>query len=433
MRNDNYVKRQNKYAYLFCSFLIISILLIGRDVLDFNFSKYILLGLCSIMLIFSPTKNHFFAIILFLLPLYGGLPNNYITFVIIIVLLLKYKYRFNKECFLGVCLFIAYELLHCIYPPFSIYDFVIDAVYVCLFFMVIFDITDKKMDKAMLASSMALGTIVACSIILLVTLKTHSFSNIITESIRLGANFERTEGVLFVALNPNSIALYCVISIGFLFCSRKNNIWIIVLSIILFIYGALTISRNFILSTIVLFLLFLLFSELKRKIWYIIIPIVLLVIINEISPAILENILNRFQVDDITNGRGEITLEYFRSWLERVDAMLFGFGIQDYQIKYNVSESIHNATMEILLVWGIIGFVAFFSLVVTAISKNMKNMIISKYGLCVLITFILSIQFSRIITTPETLLILGFCLIFLFDKKHGQAETSKSSLKRKNG
>ena len=205
------------------------------------------------------------------------------------------------------------------------------------------------------------------------------------------------------------------------------------MSIILFIYGALTISRNFILSTIVLFLLFLLFSELKRKIWYMIIPIVLLVIINEISPAILENILKRFQVDDITNGRGEITLEYFRSWLERVDAMLFGFGIQDYQIKYNVSESIHNATMEILLVWGIIGFVAFSSLVVTAISKNMKNMIISKYGLCVLITFILSIQFSRIITTPETLLILGFCLIFLFDKKHGQAETSKSSLNRKNG
>ncbi len=48
---------------------------------------------------------------------------------------------------------------------------------------------------------------------------------------------------------------------------------------------------------------------------------------------------------------------YFSKWLQHIDRIILGVGLQNYQEKYGYSMSAHNAAQEVLITWGIPGLI----------------------------------------------------------------------------
>ena len=78
------MKKINKnYKFEYIIIVLISILLYLRDVQSFGISKAIFIILIIPALLFMP-KNKAIILWVFLMPLYVGLPGNYITLVMLL-------------------------------------------------------------------------------------------------------------------------------------------------------------------------------------------------------------------------------------------------------------------------------------------------------------------------------------------------------------
>ena len=137
--------------------------------------------------------------------------------------------------------------------------------------------------------------------------------------------------------------------------------------------GLLTTSRTFIvvmLFTLVIYVL-LQNSTVWKKIRTVSVifffSVVGILLVYLIFPDIILNYISRFTAEDVTGGRGYL-LEYYNDFVfSSPERMFFGIGMQDIAGKVKLLENVivlvpHNGYQEILVAWGLVGFVlmAFF-------------------------------------------------------------------------
>ena len=396
---------------LFAFSIIITIIILANEFI-FPINKYFTLLIIIGFLIFAKDEFLMVSLLMFLIPFYNALPNNLITLAFVIVFILKHKLnRISFKHIIFVLLVLLYELLHFIFEGFSLYNYLIYSSYIILFFVFINCNNFNRDEYKKIGIIFGLSLILSCIVVLMKMMTIYTIPQILANGLRLGIIEAEKNSELSLTINPNTIAVFCVVAIGINLFDYRITLskWFLIIT--LTIFGSLTLSRNFLLSMIILILFIFLFGEKKKKLHVATLVIMITLIIVFFLPEVFVNYFDRFNVDDISNQRIMINGEYFMLWSNSLLYIFFGSGLQNYQNIYGVFESVHNATLEILICWGIIGTMIFvIAIVFNLLYKNRKPF--SKNVLILLLTYIISIQSIRLLTTPELLLLLGFILMY---------------------
>lgn len=349
--------------FLFCCTIVV--LLLIRDVVGISVSKWVFIVLATgVYLLYDIEYIAIFTC--FLIPFIVGLPNSYIFIIGLIVVLLRNinKLLIKKDFWILWAIFIV-ELLSFIYGNFYIYDFIRFAAPISLISILIFDNRNTLNSRNMLLYFL-FAAIVAQISVILQSISINGLDALISGGVRLGNTVQllEIEGMR-ISYNPNGMALLSGITISILlilFNIQKQAKVVIAFLIILEIFvGSLSLSRAFLLlfCVITIVYIFSLNRGIKRflegLIMATIISVGVYLLVSYFAPSLLDSYSSRLAVEDLSAGRISIASEYFEALMDHPERLVLGSGLQNYQVKYGVSQSSHNGTQEVLITWGIIG------------------------------------------------------------------------------
>ncbi|MFJ7974842.1 hypothetical protein ACIQZI_03885 [Peribacillus sp. NPDC096379] len=402
--------------------LFICVILV-RDIYGVSISKYFLI-LLAFMLFLINDKNIILGFFAFIIPISSGVSYNFIIGIGLLILIIKnkenIKLKFSSVFYILIILII--ELLSSVYGYFSIGDFIRFLPFLLLILVVMAD-KHESYNHELILKFYLLGFIIMTIDIIGQTLKYYSFDEIILLGVRFGSTRQildiYTEGQL-ISLNPNSLGVYSVIAISIgllLYNINKSNVYIFII-IYTTVFGIMSQSRTFIIVFFFVIFFHLLTTSItvKKALRSILLITLILSIIYLIGTKLLPeygvSFVKRFtEVNDLTNGRNEIMNFYFQGIFNEVNKMLFGVGIQNYNLKFDYLYSLHNATLEVVAIWGIVGFI----LICLLFRDFFRNAIrdykyrIDKSSLTISLAFLISIQSGQGFSIYNNILMLIIC------------------------
>lgn len=419
----SFVKKQGEYSKKFWLMMIaFYALFVIRAIFRVDFPASIYLIWISLMAL-SFDDNEIVALVISFIPLHSGFQYKYAIFICIIVLLLKYSARFKiNSIAVIVALVFVWELLHFDIGAPSLVE--LFRGFAELFFIAIIACLPKKKNirVCQLFRVLAWSSAIAFVILLVLTVREHG-SNIfdfMKGGFRLGAlNVE--EGAIALNYNPNGVGYICNLSIvGILISAyyRETNFADWLLFLFLIFVGLLTVSRTFILCLAVCLLLYVLLQKksLRKKVLTFIAILVFAFAVFWVVDSYLVQILNnfgdRFDAEDVTNGRSFLFDFYNDFAFSSINNIVFGIGIQDIPGKvFEVSgvnvEVPHNGYQQLIVAWGVIGFISIICLIISLLyhaKKKCKKVSL----LCYLHLFLLAVDAlaGQFITSPSSILTL---------------------------
>ena len=265
-----------------------------------------------------------------------------------------------------------------------------------------------------------------------ITLKMAPMRQILNGFVRLGEYSHFEYGAFHTGANGLGLMSLFSTSIICYLLSRKKIIKAEAVSLLLLfaITGFLTQSRAFIVGCLflVIYLAFFYSTSLLNAVKIIAIVSIacstVIFIIQSLYPNILSHYVERFLVDDITNGRADLMTGYFSSLFNDPISLIFGAGLQTYHnvLGKNVGYiSSHNATQEVILAWGLLGLIAvvvwFVSLVRSRGIANQKGG--KMRSLLPLFILILMVQSTRMFRTYSSIFLLGISLFCINHAEEG--------------
>lgn len=242
-----------------------------------------------------------------------------------------------------------------------------------------------------------------------------SFLSIVSGGFRIGQVELLDETVTGIfSINANGIALMSMlaISLTMLLYNRKylSNAIAIFLMIYYSIIGLLTVSKTFILVYVGFWCLYICWYSVtnNRNIFKTVALIIAFFVSVRIlwNTDIVQNIIIRFNVNDLTTGRIDVAGEYLDFMRHNNVASVFGIGLQNVTGKTLLVHVPHNAVLEIFVCFGGIGIIAyiifFISLITTGIyiqrrgDDTTHSSFMNLIPFIVFFIFIQSLQFLRI-------------------------------------
>lgn len=349
--------------------IILSVLIICRDIINISVNKYILVLVCGVFYFFS-LKTELIYMLIFTMPLLCGLPGNYIMPIACVFYLIKSR-RINIKQLFFCCFIILMELIASLfYKKINIPNIVGYITNLMMFFCLIYD--ETKIDLKKCLYYYALGIFITSVVIVIATvLSTPTWMHdIATGYFRFGEVQHDSADNLNVTLNANALAFYSITGISCIVVLLKikaYNRWFLLTELFfLVLTGLMTLSRTWLLVAFILLIIFVFSSNtslkgiIKKIVGLVVLSIFIFLIMNNI-PEVLEGMLNRFNRSDFLsgNGRFNITAEYMQAFFENLRIMLLGSGVTQYQSVMKMSESLHNSFIQILVCYGFIGATVF--------------------------------------------------------------------------
>ena len=230
-------------------------------------------------------------------------------------------------------------------------------------------------------------------------------------------------------LNQNTFALYCSVAyaLGIIMSfNSKNKILFIILSIVCFIGGALTISKAFFLTAIIFIILILIkMNNIKLILLSIVIGVVVLVLFTRIPflNSVITSMIGRFDtvsnVDDLTTGRMYLFTYYLDILKNEPLTLLVGRGLLEYQAFYPLGSRTHNIILEAIMGWGVCGSLAIIAFYISIIEKRMKfnNVRIKFVNLIPFIIFLVFSMSLSVLVENVTWFIIALCALVVSDSK----------------
>ncbi|MBR3610305.1 MAG: O-antigen ligase family protein [Oscillospiraceae bacterium] len=375
------------------------------------------------------TRDEIIAMGISLIPLQTAFHIHIATIILVAVYVFKFSSTIKiNHRIISIALMVIWELLHCFSGEFSLVTFAGNfAPYLLLGILMWTE--SQKYDYEFITRCFAISTL-AVGIMLLGKIgfaSGFSLEAIMLNMQRLGIGEKDVESVRGI-INPNTLGIICVLAVSGLlqiFIAKKKRISDVVLIITLLIIGALTISRTYLVLVAIMAVLFIMAQKrsLKSKIKIIlgiaIIIIITLFLLSFVFPNVLKMFVYRFSLDNIVSGRDELLVAYNEFLLSDIKNMWFGVGLQDFSYKLMVQNRVagnapHNGIQEIIVAWGIPGFIFFMMFIFDLIASSRK--VNRHQKLLNFIPFILifaKIQAGQIITSGYTLLTLAYCYLSL--------------------
>ncbi len=316
-------------------------MLLMRDSYLIPINKYLFVGLIGVVVIFSNYSNTML-LLSFLMPLYVGLPGNYISLIILLKCLISQK-RQNQyiKSNIGGTIFV---FLLCFFVFIqssssgesqwisSFFNYAIGLVVVyCIF-------VNKKVDLNQMCLSYLFGVAALGVIMLLSTLNQYDVDTLMSSASRLGSSSVDyvDESQMSINIDPNYYGMFAIAALSLNFPQlidknlKKIEVVMTIVSLLAVVIVALIgLSRSFILLLVLWIVLFLLKGKRIKSI--VTTSLVILFVFAFVSialPNVIDALIERFQGDDITTGNGRLTLidYYTKKWLESPQNLFFGLG-----------------------------------------------------------------------------------------------------------
>ena len=425
MKNDGYQKNENKlFVALMCLFVA---LFFVRNVLEIAFPVVLYLGIVAVIAAIS-TKEQLMALALSFIPLSAGFQFKYAILICVAVFIVKFGATIKRPAYIfPIVLMFSWELLHIISGDLMLME-TLRGFSELIFLGLILMSDDFDFSNGVLMRILAYTTVASAIIVFWVSLREVDYN--LTAFLESGARFGQfetdSENFKFT-FNPNSLGLMSnmgIMGILMLITNKKANKLDYLTLILSVIIGIMTLSRSFLVCLVMIAICYVLFRNvsLNKKILSILaivaICLIVLVIMNAVFPDIIENYVNRFKEEDITNGRDDLFGFYNKHIFSGAEYLLFGVGLQNYGEKVNrihgASHNVcHNAYQELVVVWGVVGLALFIYLIILLIKKAKEmNSSITAFSFVPLGIFLFKLMSGQFISSGVE--ILYFALIFVY-------------------
>lgn len=173
--------------------------------------------------------------------------------------------------------------------------------------------------------------------------------------------------------NPNFLGFDISFALSLLilklFAEQKAHIITSMLILTLLAFGMATKSRSFVFTTALIAIFYLLHTVIyanKRNIIlsaFVIITTIILMQYGERFPKLLyDAALQRItepEKGDVSSGRYDIWAQYIQYLANDIKVFTFGVGVEDIYEKVGVYHVAHNAVLEVLISWGVVGLLLY--------------------------------------------------------------------------
>ena len=368
-------------------------------------------------------RNGLLAFAICCAPLSSVFQYKYALLFIIAAYILRFSRKIRINFFL-IALFVfffVWESLHAsVYVDFSYIEFFRSLVEI-LFLLFVMNNDYPDLDYGRIVRALAISVVVVCVAILVYQIRSFSLSEI--AHLRFGTIKGKEDSEFMASFNPNVLNILCILPIVCLsqLIMRKESKFIdIPLIATLAFFTFMTMSIKVIVLGAVLLLLLILDQRnpggvLKWVILFAAAIAIVYAVLNSFFPEAIETFSARFEKDDLSNGRIDLLISYHHYLFKKFKNMFFGIGLQDNLTRLTAMGFVnvpHNGLQELLVVWGVPGFVAFLILLGSffkfAGKKKGEQEIINLVPFIIMLVFV---QFAQMVTSGRYLLL--FTLAFL--------------------
>lgn len=398
------IKESSHSKGLIASILLMIFLLSIRDIGGFAVNKYLFLAVAAVAVCALPIDK-VMCFIAFVMPLYVGLPGNYLTMIFLVRFLFSYRrihITFNTLmlCALagGYALIQALVTNHTGVPELMFFPGMI-----LVMFMFSLNV---RIDKSELILSYAAGVAALGLIMLIHTLQFCDFGDLLTSTNRLGSVLRAQKIEMVINVDPNYYGLFCIalisLSVKFLngnsgkSADKISKALMILLTGICVTIGLIGLSRAFVLVAFIWLILYLLsVKKIKASLITLFSLLLVIVLVNWFMPNVFDALIERFNDNTMAtgNGRTELVYSYHQQWVANISTMLFGVGIFDCEV--------HCMPLQVLYGGGLVFCVLFVLYMITLLkSGNSRN-----YGGVVQKYLPLAMTIAMSCTVPALLLI----------------------------
>lgn len=370
---------------------VLLVLLAARTALDVSIPPMFIL-LVAVLPAFFATESQIVAMAMSFLALGVGFQYKYALLVYLIVGLLRFRKKiYLSSIIIPVVLMLLWELLHAFIGNMSISEYFRNFAEL-LFLVFIGSIKWDTINYKLISRVMAISVIGIGIVIIYV----HLYSGLGSildlldgnevEQARFGMSTTKEGTQYGLNFNPNNLGLICNMAIASLFVliSRKgNNIFDYFLLTVCIILGFTTLSRTFVVVLVCQLLMYMILSQKTPKqklaacLKFTLLVCLVIFILIQFAPFLLENFMLRNNTDDITNGRSFLMHFYHSHIFSSFQHFFFGVGLQHYDLK--IAEiygpnilACHNGFQEIWVTWGIVGMICFWGLILCMVRETLK-------------------------------------------------------------
>lgn len=370
--------KESKYSTRLIAGIVLIILLLSmRDIGGFPVNKYLFLVITAVTAFALPIEQ-VMCFIAFVMPLYVGLPGNYMT----LIFLARFLFDCRKLCF-KVTTFVfcalagGYALMQALITNHTaIPELMFFPGMILVMFMFSLNV---KVEKSKLILSYATGVAALGLIMLIHTLQFCDFGDLLTSTNRLGSILQEQKNEMVINVDPNYYGLFCIalitLCVKFLNSNsaksidKKSKALMILLTVTCVTVCLIGLSRAFVLVMIVWLLLYLL-SVKNMKAFLISVSIILIaaVLVINFIPDVWNALNDRFSDSTMEtgNGRTELIAKFHELWSAKLSTVLFGVGIFDCNI--------HCMPLQILYGGGLVFCVLFVLYMISLLkSSNSRN------------------------------------------------------------
>lgn len=321
------------------AFLCVGLLL--RDVGGIGISKYVFL-IAVMPSIFLLETRFFLALASVLIPMFVGLPGNYISLCLLLRLIWEQiggKLWCNFWAYIWTILVSVYLFAqNLIYDYTAIYNMMgaIDFLTLLLFLCAVLRYNETEN----VITAYLVGVVATGAIMLISTLQYYDLQDLMDSATRLGDTGmlqQALESGMVISIDPNFYGMNVIAAVSAavnVLLVRKTSVQRKVITISLcvaaIILALIGLSRAFALVLIAWgIVLMLVQGNIKKTLATQLLVIVLTIILLVSFPTVIEGIFKRFNEDNVAGGNGRINLilEYAEEWNESIWTVFFGIGL----------------------------------------------------------------------------------------------------------
>lgn len=370
--------QNTKYLIFTC---ILTVFLIAlRDIQGIGINKFIFVAI-SIPALFVLSKENVIAFLFFLIPLFNGLPGNYLRILILLVLIVKSKGKI--VCTSAIfCVFLIWLLEFChITSTGMLQEYIFWGINLFLFiYIATQEKTNLNPKKCILFFSVA--TAIAFLIMFIVTVKMNFLELILSGRFRFGdfTDFAPDYAkAMHLTIDPNFLGYFCLASIMAVYVlvdtKQIKQIYGVLLIVLNSFWGILSLSRTFILLAAV-FVVFVLYGNTKNikrflisTLAVVLVCVGIYILVSKFYPEIFVSLERRLNAEDMAggNGRSELMDLYLKEFWNNIAFMIRGTGCIEMIKNTGIYNNLHSTPVEILVGFGFIGASIFGGMVVSVI------------------------------------------------------------------
>ena len=346
---------------------LIAALLLLRDAFGVEVNKYIFLLIVGVATFTFPIDKVLY-LTSFLMPLYVGVPGNYMTVLLFIRMFSEVRgTKINTTNMLFCILAGGYSLLHAV--AFNKMDIPCLIFFPSMLLVVMIYSLKVNYSKKELVLFYALGTAALGLIMLISTLQVYDFKEILNSAQRLGtANAAFAgEDAMTTSMDPNFYGMFTIaaLSLGMEVLestkdqlTNQKKLLLIIAMLCCLMVALIGLSRSFFLVLIVWALLYALSrKKMKSLLVFILIVALAIGILSRFMSNVVSTIFERWDGSDVVEGNGRFKLlrEFYDGWRENLWGTLFGTSIFDCNVHITPLQVVFGGGLVFLFLFG--GFI----------------------------------------------------------------------------